>query len=108
MSLFIKVNKFGQELQMQEILGLRPETCPLWDVVFVSLDLETREDDPQLASKNRIIEIGVSVLDTRNFSKERSGSLVTQHFVSGGHKKTIKDSQTISFRGVKAHQRGKY
>lgn len=46
MSLFIKVNKFGQELQMQEILGLRPETCPLWDVVFVSLDLETREDDP--------------------------------------------------------------
>jgi hypothetical protein len=91
--------------QLQSILGLRLNSPPL-DVVFVSFDLEPKKDSPNLRMYNEIAEIGISMLDTRNFSSHTpAGSLVslaTRHFVVGGHKRLVHTARGFHF-GTSEH-----
>jgi hypothetical protein len=88
--------------QLQSILGLRLKS-PLWDVVLVSSDVEPKKDSPKNRLYNEIAEIGVSMLDTRSFSSHTlAGSLVTRHFVVGGHKRLVHTARDFHF-GASEH-----
>jgi hypothetical protein len=76
----------------------RPNS-PLWDVVLVSFDLEPKPNSPANNVYNEIAQIRVSMLDTRSFSLYTpAGSLVTRHFVVGGHKRLVHTARRFHFR----------
>jgi hypothetical protein len=84
--------------QLQSIFVLRPNS-PLWDVVLVSFDLEPKPNSTANNVYNEIAQIGVSMLDTRSFSLYTpAGSLVTRHFVAGGHKRLVHTARRFHFR----------
>ncbi|PVH71926.1 hypothetical protein DL98DRAFT_520745 [Cadophora sp. DSE1049] len=73
--------------ELKEIFGVGQHSPR--DVVLVSLDLEVNKDHPQRNRWNEISQIGMSFLDTRNFSRPYPASpqLDTRHFIVGGHKR---------------------
>lgn len=88
--------------QLKLIFGFCPGS-PLWDVVFVSFDLEARQYSPRYNKLGEIVEIGVSMLDTRCFTLDNpAGSLVTRHFVVGGYKRLVHKSKEFHF-GTSEH-----
>lgn len=82
---------------VRSILGLNPNTHP-WDIVFVSLDFECKQDIPSLNLYSQIKEIGLSTLDTRSFAFTAiSNPITTRHFVVGGHQELLKKAKLFHF-----------